>query len=100
MPLWIDTLKMEFVIAVSWDFEDRSFDFRVIPGFQGDIAALIGGGGRTLTIKPVGFPQSIRQLLTELLPRLNNRQSGSGTVIALSVEISPDARIVDTMVNE
>ena len=81
VKLWIDTVKMEFAIVVSWDFESRSFDFRVIPGFRGDVAELIGGGGRTIAIKPVGFPQSIRQLLTELLPRLNNRQAGSGTVV-------------------
>ncbi|MEO1614992.1 MAG: hypothetical protein AAFV88_04030 [Planctomycetota bacterium] len=85
--IWIDSVKTEFVIVVSWDFDGGGFDLRVLPEFDGDVANLLGGPRGTLSIKPVGFPQTVRQILSELLPRLNQRTTGSGTVIG-----APDIR--------
>jgi len=37
--------------------------------------------GKVLSIKPTGYAAAARGILTELLPRLNNRLTGSGSTI-------------------
>jgi len=79
--VWIASLQMEFVIVVSWDYDRATFNLMIYPGL-GDLNALLGdNASKTISIKPTGFPNTLREILTELLPRLNNRLTGSGSTI-------------------
>jgi uncharacterized protein len=79
--VWIATLQVEFVIVVSWDYDRATFNLMIYPGL-GDISSILGGNAsKTISIKPTGFPTALRDILTELLPRLNNRLTGSGSTI-------------------
>jgi phage protein D len=79
--IWISTLQLEFVIVVNWDYDNASFNLMIYPGL-GDISSILGGNAsKTISIKPTGFPTAFRDILTELLPRLNNRLTGSGSTI-------------------
>jgi hypothetical protein len=77
--VWIETLRIELVISVAWDYDRAAFDLRIYPDLIGELPA--GTEKGTLSIKPVGLAQSLQQFLTELLPRLNNRLTGSGSTI-------------------
>jgi hypothetical protein len=81
--LWIATLKTEFVIVVGWDFDRAAFNLQIYPNLIGDIDDVLGPAakGKTLSIKPTGFPTALQEILSELLPRLNNRLTGSGSTI-------------------
>jgi len=79
--VWIASLQIEFVIVVSWDFDRAAFNLMIYPGL-GDLSELLGdGASKTVSIKPTGFPNTLREILSELLPRLNNRLTGSGSTI-------------------
>jgi len=79
--VWIASLQVEFVIVVSWDYDTASFNLMIYPGL-GDISTILGeNASQTVSIKPTGFPTAFRDILTELLPRLNNRLTGSGSTI-------------------
>ncbi len=79
--VWIASLQMEFVIVVSWDYDRASFNLMIYPGL-GDLSMILGdGASKTISIKPMGFPGTLREILSELLPRLNNRLTGSGSTI-------------------
>jgi len=81
--VWIASLQTEFVIVVGWDFDRAAFNLQVYPNLIGDVDDVLGpeAGGKTLSIKPTGFPTALQEILSELLPRLNNRLTGSGTTI-------------------
>jgi uncharacterized protein len=79
--VWISSLQMEFVIVVSWDYDRAAFNLMVFPGL-GDIDGVLGESAKkTLSIKPTGFANSLREILSKLLPRLNNRLTGTGSTI-------------------
>jgi hypothetical protein len=79
--IWISTLQLEFVIVVSWDYDRAAFNLMIYPGL-GDLSSILGGNAsKTVSIKPTGFPTALRDILTELLPRLNNRLTGTGSTI-------------------
>jgi uncharacterized protein len=79
--VWIATLQLEFVIVVNWDYDRATFNLMIYPGL-GDIGTVLGdNASKTISIKPTGFPTALRDILTELLPRLNNRLTGSGSTI-------------------
>ena len=79
--VWVATLKTEFIIVVGWDFDRAAFNLQIYPNLIGDIDDILGpeAKGKTLSIKPTGFPTGLQQILSELLPRLNNRLTGSGS---------------------
>lgn len=75
--VWVDTLKTEFVISVNWDFDNATFNLKITPGGN-DIANLLAPS-KTDSIKPSSYATAPRKILTELLPKLNNRLTGSGS---------------------
>jgi len=81
--VWVDSLQTEFVIVVSWDYDRASFNLTVYPSLIGEIDDILGpqAAGKVLSIKPTGYAAAARSILTELLPRLNNRLTGSGSCI-------------------
>ena len=79
--VWIAAIKMEFVIVVGWDFDRATINLAVYPG-AGSLDALLGEkAAKTVSIKPTGFPAALQEILGNLLPRLNNRLTGSGSSI-------------------
>jgi hypothetical protein len=86
--IWISSIKMEFVIVLSWDYDRAAFDLMVYPGF-GDVDALVGSSAdkSVLKIDAVGPASAPKKLLSELLPRLNNRITASASVMG-----NPDIR--------
>ncbi|HEV7473307.1 MAG TPA: hypothetical protein VGN90_04605 [Pyrinomonadaceae bacterium] len=75
--VWVASLKMAFTITVAWNFDKGSFDLSISPGF----GSFGQGKQKAISLKPTGFAQAPQKILTELLPRLNNRLTGSGTSI-------------------
>jgi uncharacterized protein len=81
--VWVDSLQTEFVIVVSWDYDRASFNLTIYPSLIGEIDDILGpeAKGKVLSIKPTGYATAGRSILAELLPRLNNRLTGSGSTI-------------------
>jgi hypothetical protein len=79
--IWVASLKMEFVIVVSWDYDRAAFDLMIYPGLDNLDLVLGKKSAKTISIKPTGFPTALRELLSELLPRLNNRLTGNGSSV-------------------
>jgi len=81
--VWVDSLGMEFVLVVSWDYDRAAFNLTVYPSLIGEVDDVLGpeAKGKVLSIKPTGYAAAARGILTELLPRLNNRLTGSGSTI-------------------
>ena len=82
--VWVASLKTEFVIVVGWDFDRAAFNLQIYPSLIGDPDEFLGPAaekGKTVSIKPTGFPTALQEILSELLPRLNNRLTGSGSTI-------------------
>lgn len=80
--VWVDSLGMEFVLVVGWDYEAAALKFSVYPGF-GSLEALIGDeeAKNTVAVKPTGYATAAYKMMAELLPRLNNRITGAGSTI-------------------
>jgi phage protein D len=80
--VWVESLGMEFVLVVGWDYEAASLKFSVYPGF-GSLEAIIGDdeAKNTVAVKPTGYATAAYAMMAELLPRLNNRLTGSGSTI-------------------
>ncbi|MEJ2748040.1 MAG: hypothetical protein P8183_09045 [Anaerolineae bacterium] len=80
--IWVPSIKMEFVIVLSWDYDRAAFDIMVYPGL-GKLEDLMGSAGSNAVVKvdAIGPAVAPRKLLSELLPRLNNRLTGSGSAI-------------------
>lgn len=76
--VWVDSIKMEFVITVNWDYDRAMFNLSITPG--GELGELLGPG-KTTTIKPTSYATAPGKILSELLPKLNNRLTGSGSTI-------------------
>jgi hypothetical protein len=81
--VWVESLQTEFVIVVSWNYDKAQFDLTVYPSLIGDIDSILGPGaaGKVKSIKPTSYGTAARAILSELLPRLNNRLTGSGSTI-------------------
>lgn len=80
--IWISAIKTEFVVVLGWDYDRAAFDLQIYPGL-GDLDALLGSkkSRATLKIDAIGPATAPKKILGELLPRLNNRLTGSGTTI-------------------
>ncbi len=80
--IWVPSLKMEFVVVLSWDYDRASFSLMVYPGL-GSLDDLLGPtmSGGVQKIQAIGPLAAPRQILGELLPRLNNRLTGSGATV-------------------
>ena len=79
--LWVPEIKTEFVIVLGWDYDRAAFDFQIYPSL-GDLGTVLGGKSSQVLNLPPGGPAEIpKMLLGELLPRLNKRQTGSGSAV-------------------
>lgn len=79
--IWIASIKLEIVIVLSWDFDRAAFDLMVYPGL-GSLDELLGDRAQSVVkIDAIGPATAPKKILSELLPRLNNRLTGSGSTI-------------------
>jgi hypothetical protein len=80
--IWVASIQTEFVIVLAWDYDRAAFDLQIYPGF-GNLASLVGSdkAGKVITAEPSGPATAPKAILSELLPRLNNRLTGSGSAI-------------------
>jgi hypothetical protein len=81
--VWVDSLQMEFVIVVSWDYDRACFNLSIYPSLIGEVDDILGSDakGKIASIESTGYATAARGILSELLPRLNNRLTGSGSCI-------------------
>ena len=79
--VWVDSLQMDFVIVVSWDYDRACFNLSIYPSLIGEVDDIFGSEakGKIASIESTGYATAARSILTELLPRLNNRLTGSGS---------------------
>jgi uncharacterized protein len=80
--IWIPSIKLELVIVLGWDYDRNAFDLQIFPGFGG-LDGIVGPAkARSLVkVEAVGPATMPKKLLSELLPRLNNRLTGSGSAV-------------------
>jgi uncharacterized protein len=80
--LYISSIKLELVLVLGWDYDRAAFDLMIYPGL-GSLDDLVGSGARQGVLKIVasGPLTAPKQILGELLPRLNNRLTCSASVI-------------------
>lgn len=81
--VWVDSIKTEFVIAISWDYDRAAINLNIYPSLIGDVEELLGpdAKGKTVEVKPTGFANAAYKMINELLPRLNNRLTGVGSAV-------------------
>jgi hypothetical protein len=80
--IYISSIKLELVIVLGWDYDRAAFDLMIYPGL-GSLDELVGSGSRQglLKVTASGPLTAPKQILGELLPRLNNRLTCSAGVI-------------------
>jgi phage protein D len=80
--IWLSSIKLEIVIVLGWDFDRAAFDLVVYPGL-GSVEELVGSSvaKSALKIEASGPATAPKEILSALLPRLNSRQTGSGSTI-------------------
>jgi hypothetical protein len=80
--IWVAAIKTEFILTAGWDFDRAAFTFSVKPGI-GNLAIYNDkdAKAKTIDIGGAGFLEAPKKILSDLLPRLNNRITGSGSTI-------------------
>lgn len=81
--IWVEGLQTEFVILAGWDFDRASFNLSIYPNIGRDIEEILPpeDKGKVLWSKGNSYVTAARYILTDLLPRLNSRLTGSGSCI-------------------
>jgi hypothetical protein len=85
--IWMPSVKMGFTIKAGWDWDRRSLDVQIAPVSSNGAATTAGesstasSAAMTLVDEPLSLASAPRVILSKLIPRLNNRLTGSGTTI-------------------
>lgn len=75
--VWISQIKTKFAITVGWDWDAMSLTVSVSPSFTPT-----GSGPSDVVVgDPVTLASAPRTILTELIPKLNQRLTGSGSCV-------------------
>ncbi|MGH8603192.1 MAG: hypothetical protein ACREXR_10595, partial [Gammaproteobacteria bacterium] len=88
LRVWASDIKTEFTITVYWDWDRQELNLLVVPGFgqptfgsgPGDLVQPEGGVIEYFNC-PVSLLTAPRQIVSSLLPRLNERLTGQGSTI-------------------
>lgn len=87
LRVWVSEIKTEFTITVYWDWDRQELNLLVFPGF-GQPTFEVGLGDEVKTgglIEffncPVSLLTAPREIVSNLLPRLNERLTGQGSSI-------------------
>lgn len=75
--VWVAPLKTRFTVVVGWDWDRAALTIDIRP----TVIPMGGGPSSHLIEEPVTPVSAPRKILTELIPRLNNRLTGSGSTV-------------------
>lgn len=75
--VWVAPLKTRFTVIVGWDWDRAALTIDIRP----TIIPMGTGPTRHLIEEPVTPVSAPRKILTELIPRLNSRLTGSGSTV-------------------
>jgi hypothetical protein len=78
---WLQEIKMDFTITVSWDWDRSSLNLSVSPGYGMPASDSSSDGSILLLEEPLTQLSAPRTILSKLLTRLNQRLTGSGSTI-------------------
>jgi len=79
--IWLSSIKMEIVVVLAWDYDRAAFDLQIYPGL-GSLEVLAGGKEQgLLKINATGPATAPKEILSTLLPKLNNRLTSSGSTL-------------------
>jgi hypothetical protein len=75
--IWVAPLKTQFTVTVGWDWDRMSLTLSIRPEF-----IPMGGGPSTHLIEdPVTPVSAPRKIISEFIPKLNKRLTGSGSTV-------------------
>ena len=80
--VWLPSIQTEITVVLSWDFDRAAFNLMVFPNLPGldDVPGLDKTRG-VIKIPTISAVTTPKEILGELLPRLNNRLTASGSTI-------------------
>ena len=78
--VWQPSQQSALAVTVGWDWDRQSLSLSIVPAEAAE-AAKSDGAKLMLIDKPVTLADASRTILGELLPRLNKRQTASGSTI-------------------
>jgi phage protein D len=80
--IWIPSIQIEVVIVLSWDFDRAAFNLMVFPNLPSlETVPGVDNSRGVLKIEAISPVTAPLEILSELLPRLNNRLTASGSTI-------------------
>lgn len=79
--IWVAAIMTELVVTLGYDYDRAAFTLQVYPSMP-DLAAVLGSdASQYLTVEPTAPSLTPQKLVSELLPRLNNRLTGQGSCV-------------------
>jgi hypothetical protein len=75
--VWVAAIKLTFVVTLGFDFDRQALTLSIYPG----IVPIGMQPGDYLIEEPLTLTSIPRRLVSELVPRLNNRLTASGSVV-------------------
>jgi hypothetical protein len=82
--IWISSIKTRFQVTVGWDWDRASLTIKIMP-----VVAFMGVGSDSITFdEPLTPSTAPRKILSTLIPKLNQRLTGSGSTVG-NLEIKP-----------
>ena len=78
--VWISAIKTELTVVLGWDYDRAAFDLQIYPGFDAYVKPNTPREPRKV-LSASGPTLAPKVLLGELLPRLNNRLTGTGSAV-------------------
>jgi uncharacterized protein len=80
--VWQSSQQSATAVTVGWDWDRQSLSLSIMPAEAAQAAAAKNGDAQLLLVdKPVTLADAPRIILGELLPRLNKRQTASGSTV-------------------
>jgi hypothetical protein len=82
VKVWRPEIKLELTVAVGWDWDRQSLSISISPGF-GMPTALSPGARQSILLvqEPLTLASAPRVIVGKLLPKLNRRQTATGTTV-------------------
>lgn len=78
--VWQSSQQSALAVTVGWDWDRQSLSLSIVPAEAAE-ASKSEGAQLLLVDKPVTLADASRTILGELLPRLNKRQTASGSTV-------------------
>lgn len=77
IPIWVPPLKTSFTVTVGWDWDRMALTIEVVP----ELRLLESSDSHIIIGEPVTVVSAPQRIISELIPRLNRRLTGSGSII-------------------